>query len=177
MFSEAVGVVEEAPGNECKKGDVVATAMGGPGRMFDGGYAQFASVPAAQIQVIKTQIAWETLGAIPEMLQTAWGSLFTSLRLQTSDRLLIHGGTTSVGLAAAAIAKNHGAYVAATTCRSDREDLLRATELIKFLLTMVRLRSRSNIIPAKVLTKFSNWFVPQLPKTRSSAPERRRSYA
>ena len=40
--------------------------------------------------------------------------------------VLIRGGTTSVGLAAAAIAKNHGTFVAATTRKPDREKLLRA---------------------------------------------------
>jgi len=62
---------------------------------------------------------------LPEMLQTAWGALFTSLRLQKGDRLLIRGGTSSVGLAAAAIAKQHGAFVAATTRSADREAMLR----------------------------------------------------
>src|SRR6202045_51912 len=124
---EAVGVVEAGPGGEFRKGDIVATAMGGLGRQFDGGYAEYTCVPAKQVQVIKTELAWETLGAIPEMLQTAWGSLFKSLRLEISERLLIRGGTTSVGLAAAAIAKSHGAFVAATTRNPDREKLLRAS--------------------------------------------------
>jgi NADPH:quinone reductase-like Zn-dependent oxidoreductase len=122
---EAVGLVHEAPGGEFSKGEIVATAMGGMGRQFDGGYAEYTCVPASQIQVIKSTLPWEILGAIPEMLQTSWGSLFKSLRLEAGERLLIRGGTTSVGMAAAAIARAHGATVAATTRRADREMLLR----------------------------------------------------
>lgn len=112
---EAVGLVEESPGGEFKKGDVVATAMGGMGRDFDGGYATYTCVPASQVQVIKPRISWEQLGSLPEMMQTAWGSLFKSLQLKRDDSLLIRGGTTSIGLAAAALAKSLCASVAVTT--------------------------------------------------------------
>ncbi|TVY24539.1 Quinone oxidoreductase [Lachnellula hyalina] len=122
---EATGIVEEAPGGEFKPGDIVATAMGGMGRNFDGGYAEYTSVPATQVQVVKTKVPWEVLGALPEMLQTAWGALFKTLQIQKGDTLLIRGGTTSVGLAAAAIAKKHGVFVASTTRRADREKFLR----------------------------------------------------
>ncbi|WP_428427152.1 zinc-binding alcohol dehydrogenase family protein [Pararhizobium sp.] len=122
---EAVGIVVEAPGGMFAPGDIVATAMGGMGREFDGGYAEYVCVPATQVQKLKTALPWETLGAMAEMLQTAWGSLFNALQLKARDRLLIRGGTTSVGLAAAAIAKKHGAFVLATTRNPARERLLR----------------------------------------------------
>lgn len=122
---EAVGIVEQVPGEQFVKGDVVATAMGGMGRDFDGGYAEFTCVPACQVKKLKTNLNWEILGAIPEMFQTAWGSLFTSLGLEQGETLLIRGGTTSIGLAATAIAKSYGAIVAATTRKPEREKMLR----------------------------------------------------
>ena len=122
---EGVGIVEEAPGGEFKKGETVATVMGGMGRQFDGSYAEYTCVPAKQLQVIHSELTWETVGAVPEMLQTAWGSVFKALALKKAEHLLVRGGTTSVGLAAAAIAKKFGAHVTSTTRNPEREALLR----------------------------------------------------
>jgi NADPH:quinone reductase-like Zn-dependent oxidoreductase len=122
---EAVGTVEQAPGGEFQPGETVASVMGGMGRDFDGGYAEYTCIPAKQVQAVKTSLPWDKLGAIPEMLQTAWGSLYKALQLKSSDRLLIRGGTTSVGLAAAAIAHKAGNFVASTTRNPASADLLR----------------------------------------------------
>ncbi|KAK4692024.1 hypothetical protein P7C71_g5100, partial [Lecanoromycetidae sp. Uapishka_2] len=125
---EATGIVESAPGSEdkFKKGDIVATAMGGMGRNFDGGYAEYTIGPATQVQVIKTEgLSWEQLGSLPEMMQTAWGSLYTSLQLKESDHLLIRGGTTGIGLAAAALAKGNCAFIGATTRNASRQQSLK----------------------------------------------------
>jgi NADPH:quinone reductase-like Zn-dependent oxidoreductase len=58
------------------------------GREFDGGYAEYVCVPVHQVQALKTSLGWDKLGALPEMLQTAWGSLFRALRLASGERLL-----------------------------------------------------------------------------------------
>ncbi|EXJ69468.1 oxidoreductase [Cladophialophora psammophila CBS 110553] len=112
---EAAGVVEKCPSGRFKIGQKVATAMGGMGRDFNGGYAEYTCVKADNTQGLDTDLDWTIVGAVPEMLQTSYGCLFKALKLRSEDRLLIRGGTTSVGLAAAAIAKNHGCFVAGTT--------------------------------------------------------------
>ena len=90
--------------------------MGGMGRTFDGGYAEYTCVPVAQVIPFRSEPAdWATLGAVPEMLQTAYGSLTVGLDLQPGQTLLIRGGTSSVGMAAAVLAKHRGLTVLATT--------------------------------------------------------------
>lgn len=124
---EATGIVEDAPGGEFEKGQIVMTAMGGMGRQFDGGYAQYTMVPTNQVKAITTptKLGWDVLGAMPEMFNTAYGAITKSLKITKEDRLLIRGGTTSVGLAALGIAKGLGAHVASTSRRADREQMLR----------------------------------------------------
>ena len=58
------------------------------------------------------------------MIQTAHGSISTGLDLHAGQTLLIRGGTSSVGLAAAALAKDLGATVLATTRRPERAEQL-----------------------------------------------------
>lgn len=131
---EAVGNVDDAPGGEFRRGQIVATVMGGMGRKFDGGYAEYTLVPASQVRAIDTTLPWARLGALPEMLQTGWGALFRALRLAKGERLLIRGGTTSVGLAASAIAKAHGAEVGATSRSPGGEATVRLAGADRFIL-------------------------------------------
>ncbi|WP_202919531.1 zinc-binding dehydrogenase [Saccharothrix deserti] len=123
---ECVGVVDEAPsGSGLSSGRQVATMMGGMGRSFDGAYAQYTLLPVGQTIPFDSELPWETLGALPEMCQTAYGSLHTGLDLHRGQTLLIRGGTSTLGLTAAAMAKDLGTTVLATTRRSERAQLLR----------------------------------------------------
>lgn len=127
---EAVGVIDAMPEDESDirlpMGQQVATMLGGMGRVFDGGYAEYVVVPRGQVIPFKSKLPWAVLGAIPETLQTAHGSLTIGLDLQPGQTLLIRGGTSALGLAAAALAKDRGATVLATTRQPERVGALRA---------------------------------------------------
>ncbi|KAJ7880980.1 chaperonin 10-like protein [Mycena olivaceomarginata] len=91
---ECVGVVKDAGGGKWKEGDVVAAIMGGMGRQFDGGYAEYTLVPHSSVSpaiTLPQNVGWETFAAIPETFH---------------DRLYIHGGSSSLGLALAGLAKS-----------------------------------------------------------------------
>src|SRR3954453_6006105 len=117
---EATGVVAAAPGGEFEEGRQVAAMMGGMGRTFDGGYAEFTCVPATQVIPFRSELDWATLGAVPEMLQTAHGSLTVGLDAQPGQTLLVRGGTSSIGMSTAILAKDRGLTVLSTTRRPDR---------------------------------------------------------
>ncbi|MEU5156394.1 zinc-binding dehydrogenase [Glycomyces sp. NPDC021274] len=123
---EGVGVVDHADEDSgLRPGQQVATMMGGMGRSYDGSYAEYMLVPATQVIPFASDLPWETLGALPEMFQTAYGSLTTGLDLQPGQSLLIRGGTSTVGLSAATLAKDMGATVLSTTRKPERTEELR----------------------------------------------------
>jgi NADPH:quinone reductase-like Zn-dependent oxidoreductase len=112
---EATGIVADCPGGEFQVGEKVATCMGGMGRSFDGGYAEFTCVPAVQVVRFGSDLDWPKVGAVPEMLQTSYGSLTVGLDAQAGQSILIRGGTSSIGMATAVLAKRRRMTVLSTT--------------------------------------------------------------
>ncbi len=122
---ECVGVVAASTDPEVPDGTTVAAVMGGMGREFDGGYAEYALLPNSLLMPVTTTLAWDVLAALPETYLTAQGSLDV-LGAEPGSRLLIRGGTSSVGMAAASIAAGHGLETAATTRRPEKAAALAA---------------------------------------------------
>ena len=123
---ECVGEVDDAGGTDLIRGQKVAALMGEMGRAYDGGYAEYTLVPRERVLPVRTDLPWDVLAAIPETFLTAWGSLFEAMDVQRGQIILIRGGTSSVGMAAASLATDYGARVVATTRDRRKADALRA---------------------------------------------------
>ena len=123
---ECVGTVEEDASGTYAPGQQVAAIMGGMGRFFDGGYAEYAAVPLAIVFPFSSTLPWDVLGAIPEMFQTVSGSLNQALEIQAGETLLIRGGTSSIGMLACQLAKTKGLTVISTTRNPDKTATLKA---------------------------------------------------
>ena len=121
---ELVGVVEKDPSGEHEAGQQVAAIMGGMGRYFDGGYAEYALVPKEIVIPFQSDLPWSTLGAIPEMFQTVSGSLHEALEIMKGETLLIRGGTSSIGMLTCQLAKVEGMTVISTTRNEDKSQTL-----------------------------------------------------
>ncbi len=124
---ECVGEVVEAPGGDLESGQAVAAMMGGMGRQFDGSYAEYVLVPRENVFPLQTELEWGVLAALPEMLQTVNGSLYTGLEIDRAQSLLVRGATSSIGFTSMALAKAAGLEVTATTRNANKsEELLKA---------------------------------------------------
>ncbi len=132
---ECVGIVAASTDPTLPEGTTVAAVMGEMGREFDGGYAEYALLPNSLLMPVTTTLPWDVLAALPETYLTAQGSL-DALGVVPGGRgrLLIRGGTSSVGMAAASIASGYGIETAATTRRQDKIDALTAAGVDHVLL-------------------------------------------
>ncbi len=130
---ECVGVLVASTDPSLREGTTVAAVMGEMGRAFDGGYAEYALLPNALLMPVSTTLPWEVLAALPESYLTARGAL-DALGIRPGEQLLIRGGTSSVGLAAASIAHGLGIEVAATSRRPEKAGALTAAGVDHVLL-------------------------------------------
>ncbi len=123
---ECVGEVVEDNTGRLTPGTKVAAILGGMGRTRNGSYAEYTSVPSANVVPLQTSLTWAELAAIPESYVTAWCCLFDRHPLKKGDVLLVRGATSALGQAAINLAVHAGATVLGTTRRDSKKALLKS---------------------------------------------------
>ncbi|MBI5901798.1 MAG: NAD(P)H-quinone oxidoreductase [Rhodocyclales bacterium] len=74
-----------------------------------GGYAEYCVAAASHALPIPNGMDYATAAALPETWFTVWANLVDLGRLKKSERLLVHGGSSGIGLVAIQLAKHLGA--------------------------------------------------------------------
>jgi putative PIG3 family NAD(P)H quinone oxidoreductase len=99
---------------EFKVGDAVCALLQG------GGYAEYCCVDAGQVLPIPGSLDMIEAASLPEAMFTVWSNVFGFGRLQPGEALLVHGGSSGIGVAAIQLAAALGHTVFATAGSADK---------------------------------------------------------
>jgi NADPH:quinone reductase-like Zn-dependent oxidoreductase len=124
LGNDFVGIVVEAPTAPSLVGRRVIGAYGGYGYTRDGAWADFIVVDENDAFPVETDLDDVTLASMPGSFTAASGAL-RSLGDLAGRTLLIRGGSSGVGLAAATLAIDAGARVISTTRDPGKADRMR----------------------------------------------------
>jgi putative PIG3 family NAD(P)H quinone oxidoreductase len=95
-------------------GDMVTALLAG------GGYAEYAVAPAGQCLPVPRGLSFTEAASLPETFFTVWSNLFDRARLRAEETVLVHGGTSGIGIAAIQLAAAFGARVLATAGSAEK---------------------------------------------------------
>ena len=94
--------------------------------LTDGGaYAEYCIVPATQALPIPKGYSLLEAAALPETLFTVWVNLFMHQQVKSGERLLVHGGTSGIGITALTLAKGLGIETFATVGNEEKVAVIR----------------------------------------------------
>ncbi len=79
-----------------------------------GGYAEYAVAPVGQCLPSPANLTDIEAASLPETFFTVWSNVFERVHLQAGETLLVHGGSSGIGVTAIQLAKAHGAKVIVT---------------------------------------------------------------
>lgn len=97
-----------------KTGDAVCALCNG------GGYAEYVAVPAGQVLPVPRGLSMLQAAALPETYFTVWANVIERGRLAAGESILIHGGSSGIGITAIQMAKAWGATVYTTVGGADK---------------------------------------------------------
>lgn len=79
-----------------------------------GGYAEYCIAPAGQCLPVPAGLRLDEAAAMPETLFTVWHNLFERGYAREGERVLVHGGTSGIGVMAILLGKAFGLEVIVT---------------------------------------------------------------
>ena len=97
------GDVQELALAGLKLGDAVCALVAG------GGYAELCTAPVAQCLPVPNGWSMAEAASLPETFFTVWSNVFERAALQPGETILIHGGSSGIGVTAIQLAKAFGA--------------------------------------------------------------------
>ena len=106
--------------NQWRVGDQVTALTPG------GGYAEYCITPAAHALPIPKGMRMAEAAGLPETWFTVWSNLIDIARLKPGERLLVHGGSSGIGLTAIHLARHVGAQVIVTVGNAEKAAFCRA---------------------------------------------------
>ena len=118
----------DLPGLECS-GHVAALGPGVSGwavgdpvcaLLPGGGYADYATCPAAHALPVPAGISLRDAACLPETCFTVWSTVVMRGGLTAGERFLVHGGSSGIGTTAIQIARALGARVWATAGSAEK---------------------------------------------------------
>ena len=118
---EVAGVVEAGDAQALaeaglKVGDAVCALVAG------GGYAELCVAPVVQCLPVPKGWSMAEAASLPETFFTVWSNVFERARLQPGESLLVHGGSSGIGVTAIQIAKALGSTVLVTVGTADKAE-------------------------------------------------------
>ena len=91
-----------------------------------GGYAELCVAPVAQCLPSPANLSDVEAASLPETFFTVWSNVFDRARLQRGETLLVHGGSSGIGVTAIQLAKAWAATVIVTVGSADKAAACRA---------------------------------------------------
>ena len=99
-----------------KPGDRVMALVNG------GGYAEYCLADEAVAMAVPAALPLDAAACIPETFMTVWHNVFERGALKAGEWLLVHGGTSGIGVTAIQLAKAKGAHIVATAGSKEKCD-------------------------------------------------------
>ncbi len=107
---EVSGLIAAGP----RAGEEVCALLSG------GGYAEYVAVPAGQVLPLPSGVGLKEAASLPEAAATSMMALVLEGGLKSGESVLIHGGSSGVGLLMIQIAKSLGAQVFTTVGSAEK---------------------------------------------------------